>query len=363
MLEEFEVSSGEPVRSEADMYPYDWQWLPSTDREVALPSIHSVSLQYVPFRWSSPLIAGNLRSLNIRSLSSPGMGAHSSTQMTLDRLLHIISSNPSLESLSLHFQNAQAAVLPLETTRLGELKSLNVGGAFTLAPLLDALITPSLESLTLNIDREGMEESIQALIARSNSPPISLLSLAYQSPLGVGPYYGEAPPGLAPWGFLTALPHLKTLQVGHTALDVLLDSLSHVEEDSGAWLAPELEHLALRSCRAHGDSISKLVSLVEARNPPLPGSHNIVHGPGAGHDVFLGPGGVAVPLPIPPPPPPPAPHPILAAAAGHPTRLKALELHDCTQLGEDIVKWLKSRIPDVKFSESLIGRCVPPGFY
>ncbi|KAL5521523.1 hypothetical protein ACEPAF_2271 [Sanghuangporus sanghuang] len=373
LLEEFEISSGEPVRSDGDIYPYEWQWLPSTDREIALPNIRSVSLQYVPFKWSSPLIAGNLRALNIRSLSTPNMGTHSSTQMTLDRLLHIISSNPTLEHLSLHFQNAQAAILPLETTRLNYIRSLSIGGAFTLAPLLDALITPSLESLTLNIDREGMEESIQALLARSNSPPISLLSFAYQSQLGMGPYYGEAPPGLTPWGFLVALPHVKTLQIGHTAFDVLLDSLSHVEEDSGAWLAPELEHLALRSCRGHGDSLSKLVALVEARNPPLPGSNlNIAHGAGAGtagaqlpgmlfnpapHNALVG-GVPAQPPTLPPPPP-------VIAAAGHPTRLKTLELHDCTHIGEDIVKWLKSRVREVKLSESLIGRAVPrsPSYY
>ncbi|EJD05622.1 uncharacterized protein FOMMEDRAFT_118794 [Fomitiporia mediterranea MF3/22] len=380
LLEEFEVSCGEPLRSEADVYPYDWQWLPSTDREVQLPNIRSVSLQYVPFRWSSPLIAGNLRTINIRSLSTPGIGGHTSTQMTLDRLLHIISSNPTLEHLSLHFQNAQPAVLPLETTRLNELKSLSIGGSFTLTPLLDALVTPSLESLTLNIDREAPEESISALLARSNSPPISFLSLAYQSQLGMGPYYGDAPPGLLPWGFLASLPHIKTLQVGHTALDVLVDALSHVEDEAGSWLAPELEHLALRSCHAHGDSVSKLVALVEARNPPFPGSTSTLvnstgpsaanssqaNGIGSNIPGLSGPftGGMSLSNIVLFSPPP---NPVTASigGAGHPARLKTLELYDCAILGDDILRWLRSRISDVKCTEPTMSRGLPrsPTYY
>ncbi|KAH8115898.1 hypothetical protein DFH11DRAFT_1688140 [Phellopilus nigrolimitatus] len=363
MLEEFEVSCGEPLRSDADLYPYDWAWLPSADcnSETRLQNIRSVTLQYVPFKWSSPLISANLRSINIRSLSTPGLGGHSSTQMTLDRLLHIIAANPSLEHLALHFQNAQPAVLPLEPTRLAELKSLSIGGSFTLAPLLDALITPSLDSLTLNIDREAPEESISALLARSNSPPVTFLSLAYQSQLGMGPYYGDAP-GLLPWGFLSAVPDLRTLQIGHTALDVLTDALSRVEEDAGSWLAPRLEHLAMRNCHAHGDSVAKLVALVEARNPQLHGAggghhvafpghaNGVVHIAGALHGLV----GVGGPM-----------HHAPVGGAGHPTRLKSLELYDCATLGEDIVRWLRSRIADVKFSEPVIPRGPPrsPSYY
>ncbi|KAI5119078.1 hypothetical protein M0805_005496 [Coniferiporia weirii] len=353
LLEEFEVSCGEPLRSDADIYPYDWGWLPSAERnpEIRLQNIRSVTLQYVPFRWSSPLIAANLRSISIRSLSTPGLGGHSSTQMTLDRLLHIIAANPLLENLSLHFQNAQPAVLPLEAVRLTELRSLSVGGSYTLTPLLDALITPALDALTLNIDREAPEESIAALLARSGAPPISFLSLAYQSQLGMGPYYGDAP-GLVPWGFLTSLPHVRTLQIGHTALDVLMDALARVDEDAGEWLAPQLEHLALRNCHAHGDSVAKLIALVDARNPPHAGAAH----PNGVTNVGIGGGtaGIAGPMP-----------PLPIGGAGQPSRLKSLELYDCATLGDDIVRWLQSRIPDVKFSEPVLTRGIPrsPSYY
>ena len=48
--------------------------------------------------------------------------------------------------------------------------------------------------------------------------------------------------------------------------------------------------------------------------------------------------------------------PMSVGAAGHPTRLKSLEMYDCATLGEDIIRWLRNRIPEVKFSDPVSHR-------
>lgn len=333
ILEEFEVSCADPLlRPDTDIYNLEWQWLPCADgnAETRLPKLRTVALQYVPFKWSSPLIAANLRSISIRSLYNPGIGTLSNTQVTLDRLLHIISANPALEQVTLHFQNAQSNVLPLDSVTLPSLKILNLGGSYQLITLLEALITPSLESLTLSIERQRSNDTITNFIARSSYPPITFLSLSYQN-AAVGAYYpNDGDQHL--WGFLTALPHLKTLQIGLASLDSLMDALSHVDEQSGAWLVPQLKHLALRYCNAHGDGILRLISLVEVRNPALTSS-------GVAQAVG-GIGGLTAAF---------TPAPVVGT--GHPARLKSLELYECASLGDDILKWLKGKIADVKYTE------------
>lgn len=337
-------------------------WLPLTEREINVPKLHSVTLQYVPFRWSSPLIASNLRTLSLRSSASVSIGAYTTANMTLDRLLHIISSNPSLEHLSLNFPNSQHSVLPLETTRLNHLKKLCIIGNYTMQPLIDALVLPALEYLALDTGRESFEEAAGNLITRSNNPPISYLSVSYNGSPYSPSYFHDTPPGATPWGFLSGMDQLRTLKVGHVALEFILEELSRVNEGSNSWLAPRLEHLALKNCAGHGDSVSKLVVLVEARNPRLPGADGTLpqYVPGTGASATANNGFV---LPIiledggdgtPPPPP----HPPLI----QPARLKSIEMENCTLIGEDIVKWLKSRVEEIDIKEPIQPRCVHSSF-
>ncbi|KAI0064982.1 hypothetical protein BV25DRAFT_1822762 [Artomyces pyxidatus] len=305
MLKEFEVSCAEPV------YYGEWPWLPSAspNAQVALPELRSLTLQYTPFKWSSPMLKTNLRSLNLRSLPT--------TNIPIDRILHIVSNNRGLEELSLHFSTVQNYVLPLIPTTLPELKELSVGGHYLMSSIVDSFILPALESLTLDIEaRDPIEESITNLLSRSNHPPITLLSLAYGQN---GMYYYSGGGLVASWAFLNDLSHLRTLQVGTTPLDPLLSMLGAPEEDVLGWLCPNLEHLALKNCPAHSDGIPKLVQMVDMRNPE---------------------GGASAPSSLTP--------------GGTPVKLRQLEIIDCTTLGQDVVEWLKTRIEDVV--------CVDPPF-
>ncbi|KAH9038584.1 hypothetical protein EDB85DRAFT_2132236 [Lactarius pseudohatsudake] len=305
LLKEFEVSCAEP------MYHGEWPWLPSANpnTEVVLPKLETVTLQYAPFKWSSPMLRMNLRTLNLRTVPT--------TSIPIDRVLHIVSNNKTLEDLSLHVTTVLNPVLPLSQTTLPELKTLSVGGHFLMASLVDSLVVPGLCSLTLNIDaRDPIDDSISNLVTRSSHPAIHSLSIAYGS--NGPPFYGGL---IASWGFLNDLNHLRTLQVGGTPLDPLFAMLGAPEEDVLGVMCPFLEHLALRGCPAHSDGVTKLVQMVDTRNPESA--------------------------------PPTAPTTGLGGSAT-PVKMRRLEMYECTVLGQDVVAWLKSRIDDVV--------CVDPPF-
>lgn len=261
----------------------------------------------------------SLTSLSLRALSSP--------HIHLDRLLHIVSSNPALKHLSLSFQSVLPAVLPLTPKTLSDLEVLHFGGHYLLSTLLDALTLPSLSSFTLDFEpREPFEELITPLLSRSHNPMITHLSLSYNS---AGHYYsGPALMGMAPWNFLAAMNSITSLQIGHTSFELILNTLANVDEDSNTWLCPNLTKLALKSCSSHGDGISKLVSMVDARNPSQDDNANENGGAVAG-----GLWGVGIPA-----------------------KLKTLEIYDCALLGDDILRWLRSRIDEVRFSEPISPR-------
>jgi len=308
LLKEFEVSCAEP------MYHSEWPWLPSANpnTEVVLPKLETVTLQYTPFKWSSPMLRTNLRSLNLRTVPT--------TSIPVDRVLHIISNNKSLEDLSLHVTTVLNPVLPLCQTTLPELKTLGLGGHYLMASLIDSLVTPSLCSLTLNIDaRDPIDDSISNLVTRSSHPAIHSLSIAYGS--NGPPFYGGL---IASWGFLNDLNHLRMLQVGGTPLDPLFAMLGAPEEDVPGVMCPFLEHLALRGCPAHSDGITKLVQMVDTRNPDST--------------------------------PPSGPTSALGGSAT-PVKMRRLEMYECTVLGQDVVAWLKSRIDDVECVDPPFERC------
>ncbi|THH11350.1 hypothetical protein EW146_g8068, partial [Bondarzewia mesenterica] len=309
LLKEFEVSCAEPI------FFGDWPWLPSAGQGThnSLPHLKSLTLQYTPFKWSSPMLRTNLRRLNLRALPTLGV--------PLDRILHIAANNPALEELTLHFSNVTNPVLPLAAATFPELKSLSIGGHYLMTSLVDALVLPALDALTLDMEaRDPIEESILGLLARSNHPPIRALSIAYG---GTGsPYYYTATALVSSWNFLVELNHLRSLHVGSTPLDPLLTALGVPEDDSQPWACPNLEHLALKGCPAHADGAAKLVQMIEGRNPDAMAATSS--------------SGVGV------------------------TKLRHLEMYDCATLGPDVVQWVKGKVNEVVCIEPAMERCGYP---
>ena len=323
MLKEFEVSSTEAA------FFAEWPWLPNVGpgaNASALPNLKTLTLHHTPFKWSSPILR-NLHVLNLRALPI--------THLPLDRILFILSNNPELKSVSLHFQGVLAPVLPLSTVTLPHVTTFSLGGHPLLSQLLESLILPNLDSLTLDIEaRDPIEDIVSGLLTRSNRPPIQHLSLAYGLMPNVANFY-YGPGGIViTWNTLLAeLPLLKSLHIGGTSVEPLLSALGPPEDDPNntgpstlnnsnnantpAWVCPNLESIAMKSCHAHGEGVQRLVQMVEARNPQ-------------GGQLALSLNGIT------------------------PVRLTRLELHDCAALGEDIMNWLDQRIADVV--------CVDPSY-
>ncbi|KAF8157136.1 hypothetical protein B0H34DRAFT_488382 [Crassisporium funariophilum] len=307
LLKEFEVSSAEAA------FFAEWPWLPnaSAATSLVLPKLRTLTLQHTPFKWSSPMLR-DLHTLNLRALPT--------SHLPLDRILFILSNNPHLKSVSLHFQGVLPAILPLSGLALPHVASLTLGGHYLLTQLLDSLTLPNLSSLTLDIEaRDAIEDIISSLLARSNRPPIKHLSVAYGVAANASTFY-YGPGGIViTWTALLAeLPHLKTLNIGGTSLEPLLTALGPPEDDPNqnqnqnpTWACPSLEVLGMRSCHAHGEGVTKLVQMIESRNPEN------------GQASTANFGGVS------------------------PGRLARLELYECAALGEDVMKWLETRIAEV----------------
>ncbi|KAJ3479775.1 hypothetical protein NLI96_g8826 [Meripilus lineatus] len=273
--------------------------------------MRSLTLQYVPFKWSAPILQ-NLQSLVLRTLPS--------NHIALDRVLYIVAASPNLVNLSIHVGLVNPPVLPLNQTSLNELRRLNISGHYSLTALVESLSLPALEDLVFDIDaRDPVDEIISSLVARSNNPPLTSLSILYAGPhsTGSGIYYA-AGALITSWGFLADLDQLKTLQVGGAAFDPLVSVLASPDDDGqlDRWLCPNLTSLRMRGCHAHSDGVAKLVQMVEARNPDT----------SVGGTVFQ-------------------------ANGASPIKLRCLEVHECGTLGVDVVEWLKVRVEDVVCTE------------
>jgi len=271
-----------------------------------LPKLRSLTLQYSPFKWSSPIFKTHLKSLTLRALPA--------NHLTLDRVLHILSNNPGLETLTLHFAAVLPAILPASSITLPELKELTFGGHFLMSQLMDSLILPSVESLTLDIEaRDPIEDTISNLLTRSSHPPLMHLAVAYSNNSSSSFYYGSGGVVIS-WTFLAELNSLESLRVGGTPFEPLLTALGAPDEDQTTWWCPNLTSVGMKNCHAHSEGVGKLVQMVEARNP----------------------------------------EPSVATVTANgvtPTKLKQLELHDCANLGQDVIEWLKARIDDVVCTE------------
>ncbi|KAJ6614761.1 hypothetical protein B0H10DRAFT_1802848 [Mycena sp. CBHHK59/15] len=327
LLKEFEVSSASAV-----FYPTEWGWLPSSNPSAGcpnpLPNLQTLTLQYAPFKPTSPVFlqpATQLHTINIRALPA--------SLIPLDRILGIINANRgTLKCLRLHFSSVSHAVLPLPpSTTLEHLEDLYIGGHHLLSQLIDTLSVPQLRTLDLDFDspREPIEDTIATLFTRSQNPILKTLSISYGAPIppGVpntgGFYYGYAAAGnVVSWAFLNDCgTSLDVLKIGGAGLEGLLSTLASPDDNptglipgaggtppANAWACPNLRELHLRGCHTHAhghDGVGKLVKMVDARNPD---------------------GGAP------------------GAAGASVKRLTRLELDDCVALGGDVVKWLEGRI-------------------
>ena len=328
-MKEFEVSS-----AEAGFFA-EWPWLPNsnTANAITLPKLRTLRLQHTPFKWSSPMLR-DLHTLNLRALPT--------SHLPLDRILFILSNNPNLKNVALHFQGVLPAILPLSALTLPQVTSLNLGGHYLLTNLLDSLTLPNLCELTLDIEaRDAIEDIISSLIARSNRPPIKLLSVAFGVAANAATFY-YGPGGIViTWtDLLTELPYLTTLNIGGTSLEPLLTALGPPDEDPNqsqnnpTWTCPALEALGMRSCHAHGEGMTRLVQMIEARNPEIGGGSGSGSGGGGGGHGGLG-GGVGGVTPV---------------------RLERLELLECVSFGEDVMRWLEAKIPNVICKDPLHDR-------
>lgn len=306
LLREFEISCAETI------YATEWAWLPCSPSttSLALTQLESLMLHHVPFKWSSPIFKTDLHSLNLRSLPS--------NHLPLDRILAIISSNPNLESLTLHFAVVVPAILPLHATTLTKLRELTLGGHYHMATLTDALVLPALDVLSLDIEaREPIEDVITNLMQRSNNPPVTQLSVSYGNTNSSTLYYGPGGIVIA-WNFLGEMPHVESLSVGGTPLEPFLVALGTPEEEQAHWVCPNLRRVTMKSCHTHPDGIAKLVQLIEARNPETGGAAMVQ--------------GVT------------------------PTKLRYVELYDCVSVGQDVLEWLGRRVDEVVCVEPSYGR-------
>jgi len=190
-----------------------------------------------------------------------------------------------------------------------------------MSQLMDSLILPALESLTLDVEaRDPIEDTISNLLTHSNNPPLAHLAVAYSN--NSSSFYYSSGGFIISWTFLADLSSLESLRVGGTSFESLLTALGAPDEDQNAWFCPNLTSVGLRNCHAHSEGIGKLVQMVEARNP----------------DASV---------------------PTLTVNGVSPTQLKQLELHDCAHVGQDVIQWLKARIDDVECTEPPYDRRSP----
>ena len=165
------------------------------------------------------MLHANLEILNLRALPT----AH----LPLDRILYILSNNPLLRSLTLHFQGVLSAVLPLSNVTLPRLTKLDIGGHYLLTQIIDSLTLPSLTDFTVDIEaRDSIEENIIGLVMRSHYPHVEHLSIAYGSSSSASTYYFGPGGVMISWNTLFAeMTHLKSWHIGGTPLEPLLTAL------------------------------------------------------------------------------------------------------------------------------------------
>ncbi|KAF8900330.1 hypothetical protein CPB85DRAFT_1377490 [Mucidula mucida] len=262
LLKEFDVSASEPAAYR------DWSWLPMNSSPIQpAPKLESLTLQHVPFNWSASIFQNSLRKLTLRAL-------HASS-FPLNQIFYILQETAeTLETASLHFMNVLNPVIPLNNLTLPHVKTLSVGGHYSLSNLVEHLVLPEVEELNFDIEaRDSIEETIHTLAA--NTPGLSAglkhLSIAYGHGWGlVDPPQSYYQGSVLNWHFLTDMVVLESLRIGGCHVELMLNALSHPDEEAGtgavaingpnnAWICPQLQTLGLRNCSGHTEAWAKIV--------------------------------------------------------------------------------------------------------
>ncbi|KAF7324112.1 D-ser-dehydrat domain-containing protein [Mycena kentingensis (nom. inval.)] len=268
ILKEFEVSCAAP-----SYYSPEWSWLPtsaplssSSSRSTSpLPALESLTLQYTPFRPTSPLFLHpdtHLHTLVLRALPAATVPLD---QCTLRPSRRLSSRSPG--AAPVNTQNGNPAGLnPANQLDLSNLEELHFGGHHLVTTLVDTLLTPQLHTLEVDVDapREPIEETIVGLIGRSAGCVLKSLAIGYGAGGSAlrdmtgcsssGLYSSTcssssasqhalslaAPPSshggssLIAWTFLTEVgANLEVLKAGGGAVDGLLSALVGPDDGGG----------------------------------------------------------------------------------------------------------------------------------
>lgn len=312
MLEEFVVDCGDVGHHHVS--PDPWCYFP-TSTNCKVPQMRTLDLRNVPFAWNSPMLRG-LHNLSLADQSHP---VASSTRLSMDRLLTVLSNNPDLETLNLELR-CGAAVLPPRDLVLHKLKSLTIAGgdAHTLE-FLDHLTLPALENLSVRLSvPEPVDDTLQSLLSRSGHPQIKRFACH--------PAYADEFPSRAV-ATLPTITHLEMLEM--MPRDVLVQLTPHPHSDSAGpaampgaptssnVLCPVLENVTIRGCPSLAQALPELVQFILHRNPNELGSS----------------GG--------------------KSSSGLPP-LKSVVITDCGMpLEDDIREWITARVPHVVLDPSL----------
>ncbi|CUA77283.1 hypothetical protein RSOLAG22IIIB_06625 [Rhizoctonia solani] len=310
LLEEFVVDCGDVGHHHVS--PDPWCYFP-TSTNCKVPQMRKLDLRNVPFTWNSPMLRG-LHQLSLGDLSHP---VASTTRLSMDRLLTLLSNNPDLETLNIELR-CGSAVLPPRDLVLHKLKSLTIaGGDGHTLEFLDHLTLPALENLSVRLSvPEPIDDTLQALLSRSGHPQIKRFACH--------PAYADEFPSRA----VAALPtitHLEMLEM--MPRDVLVQLTPHPHSDSAgpasgvpnssSVLCPVLENVIIRGCPSLAQALPELVQFILHRNPNELGSSGAKSTSG-----------------LPP--------------------LKSVVITDCGMpLEEDIREWITARVPHVVLDPSL----------
>ncbi|KAG8906196.1 hypothetical protein FRB99_007412 [Tulasnella sp. 403] len=232
LLEEFVVGSTDA--SFLTPAAEQWHWLPSADPRSSTcrkptPNLRTLELRNVPFRYSSPLLAG-LTTLKLVSSSL------SVQPMTLNRVIAVLAASPNLKVLELNVVTT-ANILPLSPVTLQHLEELKLGGHanqnLLIQQLLGQLIAPSLSTLIIEVecrtDASGMAETLNNLLIRSSGTFIKSFSYGSGSGSSVsGGPYSSYHAGF-PLALLPNLQYLEEMTITSCPVEPILQALASTQ--------------------------------------------------------------------------------------------------------------------------------------
>jgi hypothetical protein len=180
----------------------------------------------------------------------------------MDAVFGLLLNNPKLQVLDLSVQALQNSVLPhVETLALPELTTLSLEGAPHFITLLQHLCLERLQTVNIRFDvpqNLDFGESFRDLLARSNYPPVT--SLSVQHP------YRMQETNLV---YLECLTDLQELSVSRLSVQDLVAALEVCSPGAGGMMrCPNLTKLTMQNCPGRRDLdtlMPKLVRFVEKR--------------------------------------------------------------------------------------------------